>query len=249
MKKIDILKIRPKPGQGVYVYQFPVRAWHWVMAACIFTLFITGYLIACPPQSVIGDATDIFGFGLIIKVHYCAGMILCVFTLWRVCFAFWGNAVSRQIFIVPIWKKSWWKGLWGDIKWYLFIQKTPDINMGHNPLAQAAMFAAVLAIIFQCLSGLAIFNAKGYNAFYGIFGFMEDFVYSVGGNGIDLVAWHVLGCVFLILFVMCHIYMVIREDIMGRTTMVSTMINGERLVKGTLKEDWEDLQEEAKGQS
>ncbi len=246
MKKVNILNIRPKPGQGVYVYQFPVRLWHWVIATCIFTLFITGHFIGSPPQTLTGDATYLFYFGWLIRAHYTAGLLLCVFMLWRILFAFWGNPVSRQIFIVPIWRKSWWRGLLGDIKWYLFLQKTPDINMGHNPLAQAAMFIAILAIIFMCLSGLGIYQAKGYSSFFGLFAFMENLAYALGGNGIDLVVWHRLGMVVLVIFVMVHVYMVIREDIMGRTTMVSTMINGTRLVKATLKEDWQDLRQETK---
>lgn len=246
MKKIAIADIKPEPGQGVYVYQFPVRLWHWTIAACIFTLFVTGYYIANPPHSTWGDATYLFSFGKIIRIHYTAGLILCVFMLWRCLFAIWGNSISREIFIVPVWRKSWWKGIWNNIKWYLFIKKTPDIDMGHDPLAQIAMFAAVLAMIFMCLTGLGIFQAKGYNSFFSLFGFVENAAYAAGGNGFNLVKWHYLGNVFLIAFVMIHVYMVIRADIMGRTTMISTMVNGERLVKATPKEDWLDLQAEEK---
>lgn len=245
--KVNILKIRPKPGQGVYVFQFPVRLWHWVMAACIFTLFVTGYFIGSPPQSVRGDATDLFCFGLIIRTHYIAGLILCVFMLWRICFAFYGNVVSRQIFFPHIWDKSWWRNFWDNVLWYLFIKKKGDINIGHNALAQAAMFVVVMTIIFMCVSGLGIFQAKGYSSFFSMFNFMEDLAYASGGNGIDLVLWHRMGMIIVVAFVMCHVYMVIREEIMGRTTLISTMINGTRLVKATLKEDWQDLKEEQTG--
>ena len=29
-------------GTSVYVYQVPVRLWHWINAACIMTLIVTG---------------------------------------------------------------------------------------------------------------------------------------------------------------------------------------------------------------
>ena len=236
-----ILNIRPRPGQGVYVYQLPVRIWHWGIAACIFTLFVTGWEIANPPQSVYGDATRLFGFGNIIMIHYTAGLLLCVLMLWRLLFGIWGNAISREILLVPVWRKSWWHGLWDNVRWYLFIKRSPDISMGHDPLAQIAMCAAVAAMLFMCLTGLGLLQAKGY---IPLFGFMKDAAYAAGGNGFDLVKWHYLGFVFILVFVMIHVYMVIRSEIMGRTTMISTMVNGERLVKATLKEDWQDLEEE-----
>ncbi|MBD5607961.1 MAG: Ni/Fe-hydrogenase, b-type cytochrome subunit [Desulfovibrio sp.] len=243
---MNVLNVKPKPGQGVYVYEFPVRAWHWTIAACIFTLFVSGYCIANPPQSLTGDPTRIFHFGHIIMTHYIAGMILAFAMVCRLIWAFFGNSVSREIFIVPIWRKSWWKGLEGDIKWYLFIKKTPDINMGHNPLAQAAMFFAVLCMFYMCFTGLGIYSSKGYSSFFGIFHFMENLTYNAGGNGIDLVLWHRMGMVFLVAFVIIHTYMVIREEIMGRTTMISSMVNGVRLVKATLMQDWLDLRSEEK---
>ena len=34
----------------VYVWEVPVRIWHWVMALCMVVLAITGYLIGTPPR-------------------------------------------------------------------------------------------------------------------------------------------------------------------------------------------------------
>lgn len=244
MHKTNILDIKPEPGQGVYVYEFPVRIWHWTIAACIFTLFVTGHFIGKPPQSLTGDPAKLFYFGYLVMTHYIAAMILCIAMLCRILWAFVGNSVSRQIFILPVWRKNWWQGIWGDIKWYAFISKSPDIRMGHNPLAQAGMFVCIVAIIWMCLTGLGIYQAKGYSQFFHTFGFMENIMYSLGGNGLDLVVWHRMGMVVLVAFVMIHLYMVIREEIMGRTTMISTMVNGIRLVKATPMQDMKDLRRE-----
>lgn len=244
--KINVLNIHPKPGQGVYVYQLPVRLWHWTIVACIFTLFVTGYLIGNPPHSLQGDPTRLFHFGLIIRLHYICGLILCVSMVCRIIFAFVGNPVSRQLFLPHVWEGKWWRGLLDDIKWYLFINKKSAIRMGHNPLAQAGMFIGVLGIIFMCLTGLGIYQAKGYSDFFHLFSFMENWAYAAGGNGFDLVLWHRMGMIVVMAFVMVHMYMVIREDIMGRTTMVSTMITGVRLVKDTPMQELRDLEQEQK---
>ena len=35
-------------GLPEYVYEAPVRLWHWINAACILVLAVTGYLIGSP---------------------------------------------------------------------------------------------------------------------------------------------------------------------------------------------------------
>ena len=64
---------------SVYVYEAPVRLWHWVNALSITVLCVTGYFIASPPPSMqIAEAYDQFVFGYIRFVHFAAGMILTV---------------------------------------------------------------------------------------------------------------------------------------------------------------------------
>lgn len=245
MRNPNILNIHPRPGQGVYVYGLPVRLWHWTIVCCILTLMVSGYFIADPPrQSLTGDATYIFSYGNIIKAHFTAGLILCIAMACRIIWAFFGNPISRQIFIPKIWKKSWWAGLWETILWYLFINRHPRLYMGHNPLAQTAMWVVVMTLIFMCLSGLGIYQAKGYSSFFSMFGFMENWTYDLGGNLFDLVLCHRLGMLVVSVFLICHFYMVCREDIMGRATIISTMVSGIRVVKATPMEDLMDLEAE-----
>lgn len=220
---MTILDLRPRTAQAVYIYELPVRLWHWTMAACIFTLFVSGYYIGHP-----SFASNVTG---IITIHYTAGLALCVAMACRLIWAFFGNVVSRQIFIVKIWKKSWWQGLWANLKWYAFLSKDPDVRLGHNPLAQVAMFFIILVIFFMCFSGLGIYQAKMHSpAIISQFRFMQDFIYWSGGNGLDLILLHRLGMILIVAFVIIHLYMVIRESIMGRTTMIYTMVTGNRLV-------------------
>ena len=43
--------------QTFYVYEAPVRLWHWVNAASIVILAVTGYFIATPLWSTPGEAS------------------------------------------------------------------------------------------------------------------------------------------------------------------------------------------------
>ena len=104
------MKINPVSGQvlagplePVYVYEAPVRLWHWVMMVAMLLLAVTGYLIGSPPPSIGGEATFSYFFGYIRMIHFIAGMIFAVAFLVRIYWAFVGNHSSRAIFIPPVW--------------------------------------------------------------------------------------------------------------------------------------------------
>ena len=54
----------PCAAATVYVYEAPVRLWHWVNALAIVVLIVTGYLIASPPAVVAGRGERAFPDGL-----------------------------------------------------------------------------------------------------------------------------------------------------------------------------------------
>jgi Ni/Fe-hydrogenase 1 B-type cytochrome subunit len=56
------------------------------------------------------------------------------------------------------------------------------------------------------------------------------------GQSLDVHYWHRAGFWLLVIFVMAHVYVAVREDIMSRQTMVSTMINGWRFFKDDRKD-------------
>ena len=43
------------PLEPIYVYEAPVRLWHWVMMVAMFVLAATGYLIGSPPPAIGGE--------------------------------------------------------------------------------------------------------------------------------------------------------------------------------------------------
>lgn len=71
-----------------------------------------------------GDVSVLYGY--IRLIHFSAGMIFTVVLLMRIYWAFVGNRYSRELFIVPVWRKSWWQGVWYEIRWYLLLAKRPS---------------------------------------------------------------------------------------------------------------------------
>lgn len=216
---------------SVYVYEAPVRIWHWVNAAAILVLIVTGYFIGSPlPSMQIGEAAQQFVFGYIRFTHFAAGMILTVGFLGRIYWAFFGNHHSRQLFYVPFWSGTFWREVWFEIRWYLFLAKEPKKYVGHNPLAQLAMFFFItLGVSFMIVTGLALYaeGAQEGSLTHDLFGW----VHSLTWNSHRLHTLHHLGMWWIVIFMIVHIYVAIREDIMSRQSIVSTMISGTRTFK------------------
>ena len=91
------------------------------------------------------------------------------------------------------------------------------------------MGAGLLFMIVIMLSGLGLLAAGSTNEFIRVFIFMQDFMYYLGGNEQTLRSLHRLGMLLLVSFVIIHLYMVMREEIMGKTSLVSAMFSGFRM--------------------
>lgn len=215
----------------VYVYEAPVRVWHWINAGAITVLAITGYLIGSPPPSLSGQASQHFLMGDIRFIHFTAAYIFTIGFLGRIYWAFVGNRYSRELFLPPVFSREWWRGLFFELRWYLFLERKPHSFIGHNPLAQLAMFFMfVFGSLFMICTGFALYAEElgPHSWAESLFGWV---VPLFGGNPQTVHTWHHLGMWFLVCFVIAHVYIAVREDIVSRQTMVSTMINGWRVFK------------------
>jgi Ni/Fe-hydrogenase 1 B-type cytochrome subunit len=223
-----ILPAGEQPGP-VYVYDAATRIWHWVTMLCIIVLGVTGYFIGSPLPSIGGEAADHFLFGYIRATHFIAGMILGVAFLLRLYRAIVGGPIAREIFWVPFWSPGWWKDLFHEIAWYLFIGK-PKEYVGHNPLARLAMLVMfILPLIVILLTGFALYaeGAGIQSGWYKAFGW----VFGVLGNSMAVHTWHHVAMWVIILFAMIHMYMAIREDMTHKQTTISAMISGWRFFR------------------
>lgn len=219
-----------KQVRSIYVYEAPVRLWHWVNALAMVVLAVSGYFIGKPLPTVPGEAAENFLMGYIRAAHFIAAYVFAVGLLGRVYWAYAGNHHAKQIFSLPITNKDWWNEVLFELRWYLFLEKHPKKYVGHNPMAQLMMFFffTVLAV-GMLFTGFALYSES-----YGNSGWADalfGWVIPMLGGSLNVHGLHRLGMWIMMTFVLVHVYAAIREDIMSRQSLISTMISGWRMFK------------------
>jgi len=215
---------------SVYVYEAPVRIWHWVNAAAILVLAVTGYFIGSPLPTMPGEASVHFLMGYIRFAHFAAGYALGIGLLGRAYWAIVGNHHARELFTVPVFSAEYWRGVVTMLKWYTFLIPNPGRYVGHNPMARLMMFVAFLLVAtFMCVTGFALYGEGAQQGSWAskVFGW----VIPMFGQSQDVHTWHHMGMWALIIFIVLHVYAAVREDIMGRQSIISTMVSGFRTFK------------------
>jgi Ni/Fe-hydrogenase 1 B-type cytochrome subunit len=109
--------------------------------------------------------------------------------------------------------------------------KEPKKYVGHNPLAQLMMFLFfTIGAVYMICTGFALYGeGLGEGSWASnMFGWV---ISAVGGNSQQVHSWHHMGLWVTLIFVIVHIYAAIREDIMSRQSLISTMISGWRMFK------------------
>ncbi|MEK8052001.1 Ni/Fe-hydrogenase, b-type cytochrome subunit [Ideonella sp. DXS22W] len=216
--------------RSVYVYEAPVRVWHWINAACITVLAVTGYFIGQPLPTQPGEASANYLMGYIRFAHFAAAYVFAVGLLGRIYWAFVGNHHARELFTLPILTPAYWREVRTMLKWYGFLIPQPSQYVGHNPLARLAMFFGFfLFSVFMVCTGFALYGegAQAGSWQERLFGW----VIPLMGQSQDVHTWHRMGMWGMLIFITVHVYAAIREDIMGRQSIVSTMVSGHRTFK------------------
>jgi Ni/Fe-hydrogenase 1 B-type cytochrome subunit len=231
----------PRPGddeevsqgqsiKSVYVYEAPVRLWHWINALAITVLCLTGYFIGQPLPTMPGEASANYLMGYIRFAHFTAGYVFAIGLAVRAYWAVVGNHHARELFTVPLLDRSYWAEFARMLGWYAFLVRRPGRYVGHNPLARFMMvFVFLLCALFMAFTGFALYGeglgmGSWADRWFG-------WVIPLMGQSQDVHTWHRLGMWVMVTFVIVHVYAAVREDIMGRQSIISTMVSGHRTFK------------------
>jgi Ni/Fe-hydrogenase 1 B-type cytochrome subunit len=218
---------------AVYVYETPVRVWHWINFACIVVLIGTGLFIHKPPISLMGEASEHYLLGTVRGAHFIAGYIAGIGFAARAAYALFSkNHHAKQLFAPPLFSRRFWNGVLHELRWYFFLEREPRKYVGHNPMAQLAMFFLFTTMMtLMVCTGFALYGEGTGAGSWAHVVFTSWVLPLAGHNSLHLHTIHHLGMWMIVIFSIVHIYAAIREDVMSRQSLVSTMISGWRMFK------------------
>ena len=98
---------RPADYRRIYVWELPVRVYHWINAVVLVTLLVTGYLIGAPSSPFYAaEAYQQYWFGWVRFIHFVAAFVYVFNFLARLYWGFVGNKYARWYAFFPLKRKQ-----------------------------------------------------------------------------------------------------------------------------------------------
>jgi thiosulfate reductase cytochrome b subunit len=204
---------------NIYLYSRYERFWHWLQAALIMVLLVTGFEV--------NGLFTLLGFASAVRIHSLVGLT------WLIAFAFfifWVFTTGEWRQYIPTTRK-----MLRVVRYYAFgifrgephpVPKRKEAK--HNPLQRLTYLSlAALLLPLQMASGLLYWSYNSWAA------------WGLAGLSLDLVAALHLVLAFAILaFLVVHLYMTTTGH--SPTAHVKAMITGwEEVAAEVPVEDWE----------
>ena len=209
--------------QRVYVWEQPVRWFHWINALCVMVLGATGWLIAHPPAIMsAGEAADSYWFGTIRFVHFATAYVFLVNFAFRLYWASVGNKYTHWRNFFPLTKPQL-RQVWAVLKVDVFQSSDQAVHtLGHNSLAYFTYMGTGLLTTFQVLSGFALYASMSESWFPQLFAWMVPLF----GSEQNLRIFHYAALWVFIVFTLVHIYLVFYHDYVEGHGVLSSMVGG-----------------------
>jgi Ni/Fe-hydrogenase 1 B-type cytochrome subunit len=216
-----------------YVWELPVRIYHWINAACVAVLVVTGLFIGRPlALQVGGEAYASYWFGTTRFIHFLAAFIFFFNFLFRLYWGFVGNEYARLKNFLPL-KKKQWKEI-GDVLQVDILQSVerPITSIGHNQLAGLSYFFSFLAFLFQSVTGFGMYAAMSEAWLPHRFAWIVPLM----GGDFAVRQWHHMMLWFFVVFTMIHVYLVFYHDYVEGRGVISSMAGGWKFIETPSKQ-------------
>lgn len=205
-----------------------LRFQHWASVLLIVVMSATGWYIMDPffgPDAASAAASGETGYlmGIIRTIHITAGFLWCGVALARLFMLFFARGKqSRWKALSPFHSKADLKGLWDVTLYYAFLKKHAPLYIAHNPLQQLSYTGIYVMCLLQLLTGLALYGLYDQSNW-----FLMVLSYPIHWFGIPIIRLVHAVLMFLIwVFVVIHVYLAVRSDVVEKHGGISSMING-----------------------
>lgn len=175
-----------------YVYRSFERFWHWMQAALIIFLGITGFEIH--------ESIQFFGFDQAVRYHNAAAISFLVLIIFAI---FWHFTTGEWRQYIPT-----WKNLRAQAEYYIFgiFRNAPHptkktVLSKLNPL-QKIVYAALKVLVIPIMVGSGLL--------YMFYRYPQKFeVVSLNVGGLGAIAiLHTIGAFLLVSFFVAHLYLI-----------------------------------------
>ncbi len=206
-----------------YVWELPVRITHWLTVACVAVLSFTGYYIHNP---FLKTATaNPYMMADMRFIHVLTGFIFALSFLWRMYWMSRGNYCAAWRIFIPL-RKSQWRGMWDMIKYYSFLSWRPSFKVGHNALASVVYLFMFALMLWQILSGFALYGQILRNsAADALFGWLP---YMIGVQNVRQFHYFVMFLFFA--FSIHHVYSAALVSAEERNGLIESIFTGYKFV-------------------
>ena len=212
----------------VYVWQLPVRFYHWINALAVSALAITGYLIGAPLAIKSGsEASFSYWFGTVRFIHFLSAFVFFFNFIFRLYWGFVGNRFANWRNFIPTTKKQYAEIL--DVLRVDVLQASikPLESIGHNTLAGVTYFVTFLAFLFQCVTGFGMYSAMSDSTLPRLF----SWIVPLMGGDFAVRQWHHVMMWLFIVFTMIHVYLVFYHDYVEGRGVTSSMVGGWKFIE------------------
>ena len=216
----------------VYVWEWPVRLYHWINAGAIVVLAATGLVMARPPAiASSSEAFAQFWFGWVRLAHFTAGFVLLFAFVLRAYWMLVGNRYARWDNFVPVTPGRLTAQLRGIVRVVkvdlLQIAPRQGHTLGHNTLAAWSYTVVFALTVFQIVTGLALYAP------------MSDFwlpqmfagVTTMAGGDATVRLWHHAATWAFIVFTIVHVYLSVFHDVVEGEGEISSMVSGVKFIE------------------
>lgn len=190
----------------VRVWDLPTRLFHWLLVLCVLGLVITGYSGA-------------------MEWHARVGYAVLTLLLFRILWGFVGGHWSQFRRFVPT---------PGRVSAYLQGNPHPDHLVGHNPLGAGSVFAMLLVLLVQVVTGMVGDDDAGFT------GPLNRFV--SGARALQATWYHkAVGQWLIVALVVVHVAAVVFYLTKKRQNLVRPMVVGDKELAAPATSSRDDL--------
>jgi len=209
----------------VFVWELPVRIYHWVNALVLVVLVATGFWIANPPAIQSSDEASLrYLMGWVRHIHFVSAYIFVFNFIFRLYWGFVGNRYASWKSFIPT-NIHFFERIWSVLKVDILMIKDKRKGYhtaGHNAMAGLVYFGMFFVFMVSIVTGFGLYADMSTWFLPQMF----DWVPHMFGGDAQVRHIHHVATWVTILFTVVHVYLVMYHDYVEGNGEVSSMFGG-----------------------